>query len=313
MSIAGTAMCRAGERHCEDWRRLRGRDASYFAPDPREGIPDVGWAQSDMGELWADADADEPKYGRPSICAAVKRLEQDKRVEPAITDAVIASTPGGVGELAGLAARMKSPQSLARKIADKSASVDPFKLAEVGQTPQAMVAAETKDTIRYTVRVEDPGAVVSQARTVVSGLQSRGFKVVEAESFYSDGAPYKGLHTTIQAPDGARFELQFHSRLSLEVKEGPESEGGTGGIHKFYEFYRERNNRRTLRGREMASACYDECVRQSRSVPMPQGIEDLTSLGGTEVVKVGGVPDWYIAPEQRKEYTTDVRNDTSWR
>jgi len=307
-------MRRAGERHDEDWARLRGRDARYFAPECAEGVPDVAWAYSedprartDMAALWAEAETNGGAgpvggVGRPELCAAVKRIERDKLVEPTITRDVMSSTEKG--ELAGLASRVKSPKSMARKIRDKSAGRED----EPGSV-QTQVADGLKDTIRYTDKVARPNELVGEARTVTNNLVTHGYRVVEAESFYADGAPYKGLHTTIEAPDGTKFELQFHSAESLEVKEGPESSGGTGGIHVFYEHYREAKNRKDWRGQEVCSACWDECVRQSGTVKTPVGMDGLTELGGCKVTQVvAEKPWWYIEPEEREEYTGNVRD-----
>jgi len=301
-------------RHCEDYAQLRGRDAQYFAPERAEGVPDVAWAYSedpririDMAALWAEAETNGGAgpvdgIGRPELCAAVKRIERDKLIEPTITRDVMSST--GKGELAGLAFRVKSPKSMARRIKDKSAGWED----EPGLV-QIQVADGLKDTIRYTDKVVSPDDLVGEARTVTSNLAARGYKVVEAESFYADGAPYKGLHTTIEAPDGTRFELQFHSAQSLEVKEGPESAGGTGGIHVFYEYYRDKKNLKDWKGKEVCSACWDECVRQSSAVQTPADMDGLTDLGGCEVTRIAvEKPSWYIEPDEREEYTGNVRD-----
>ena len=54
-------MCRAGERHCVNWGRLRKHAITDFAPESREGVPDVTWAHGESGidvaELWKAADA----------------------------------------------------------------------------------------------------------------------------------------------------------------------------------------------------------------------------------------------------------------
>lgn len=300
-------MCRAGERHCVNWGRLRKRAITDFAPESREGVPDVAWAHGESGidvaELWEAADANGGAGlpggpGRAAVCAALLRCEQDKIAEPQITTDVMACVAAGEGKLAGLGFRMKSPTSMARKIASKTKK----RIDKSGSPLHAQIAASLTDTIRYTDEVHSPDQLVGEARTVTQNLRQRGYRIVEAESFYAEGAVYKGLHTTVETPEGLRFELQFHSKESLEVKEGPE------GIHVFYEHYRQARFRRDRRGAEVSSACWDECVRRSRKVRMPPGVEKLDELGGCKVTHITPMkPQWYVDPHNRKEYTERVR------
>lgn len=300
-------MCRAGERHCVNWGRLRKRAITDFAPESREGVPDVAWAHGesriDVAELWEAADANGGAGlpggpGRAEVCAALLRCEQDKVAETQITTDVIACVTAGEGELAGLGFRMKSPTSMARKIALTATG----RIDKSGSPLHTQIAASLTDTIRYTDEVRSPDQLVGEARTVAQNLRQRGYRIVEAESFYAEGAVYKGLHTTVETPEGLRFELQFHSKESLEVKEGPE------GIHVFYEHYRQSWCWRDRRGAEVSSACWDECVRRSRKVRMPPGMKELNELGGCEVKHITPMkPQWYIDPQNRKEYTERVR------
>ena len=290
-----------------NWERLRKRTITDFAPESREGVPDVAWAHGESGidvaELWEAANANGGDGlpggpGRAAVCAALLRCEQDKIAEPQITTDMMACVAAGEGKLAGLGFRMKSPTSIARKIASKTKK----RIDKSGSPLHAQIAASLTDTIRYTDEVHSPDQLVEEARTVTQNLRQRGYRIVEAESFYAEGAVYKGLHTTVETPEGLRFELQFHSKESLEVKEGPE------GIHVFYEHYRQSWCWRDRRGAEVSSACWDECVRRSRKVRMPPGVEELDELGGCKVTHTAPMkPQWYVDPHNRKEYTERVR------
>lgn len=300
-------MCRAGERHCVNRGRLRKHAITDFAPEPREGVPDVVWAHGesrvDVAELWEAADANGGAGlpggpGRAEVCAALLRCEQDKVAEPRITADVMACVAAGEGELTGLGFRMKSPTSMARKIAARAKG----RIDDSGSPLHAQIAASLTDTIRYTDKVRLPDQLVGEARAVTQNLRQRGYRIVDVESFYAEGAAYKGLHTTVETPEGLRIELQFHSQESLEVKEGPE------GIHVFYEHYRQSWCWRDRRGVEVSSACWDECVRRSRRVRTPPGLEELDELGGCKVTHVPPAkPQWYVDPQLRKEYTERVR------
>ncbi|KLL95735.1 hypothetical protein NJ76_23330 [Rhodococcus sp. IITR03] len=88
---------------------------------------------------------------------------------------------------------MKSPASLARKLADRVKAA-PF--AE----PERIVEKIT-DVVRYTA-ISPPEHMVATARAMAAGLSHRGWMVIEAEQSYLDGNQYKGLHMLARHPDG---------------------------------------------------------------------------------------------------------------
>lgn len=122
-----------------------------------------------------------------------------KEQEAQMTSDVLAALPGGA-RMHGLAFRMKSPESLARKLNDrikKSPMRDPEQIAD-GIT----------DVVRYTA-ISDPNQVVATARTMASQLAERGWTVIEVEQSYIDGNQYKGLHMLARHSSGRVAE--FHS------------------------------------------------------------------------------------------------------
>jgi len=246
-----------------------------------------------MESLWEESRRpDFTEFTHKALGAAVARTLADKRVEPAITSAMMAAVEpeGNTAELEGLAARVKSPGSMARKIKDKS--------MYTGRS-EADVAASLKDTIRYTVRARDRNDLVETARRVADRLVAQGYEFEEVESFYAEDAPYKGLHATVRdRKSGTRVEVQFHSEESLEVKEGPLGSGGMrhGGNHEDYEFYRSAENVRKHPWE--CSRAYDRCVERSRRLQEPAGLDELKTLGGCPVQQVGVTPVdelvWYV-------------------
>lgn len=245
-----------GGRRCADYERLKACTASDFAPDPVEGVPDVVWRKDDLQELWTN----EPD-GRASLCAALMVMEQAKAQEPETTRAVMNAAAASGSECAHLEQRMKSPQSLVRKIrteqelsAENGASASP-----------EQIAGEMKDVIRYTVIHRDHSQLANVTVGTVRSLQQQGWDIRKIKSTYADGAPYKGIHVQISgtAPDGMIAEVQVHSTDSLEVK---------NQNHEAYEIYRDIT--KSKRERREARA---ECVRRSSTLPTIKGLDMLTA------------------------------------
>lgn len=157
----------------------------------------------------------------------------------------------------GLEFRMKSPQSLARKIADR-----------VQTRPQLSAdehADRLTDVVRYTAVATEADQVVPTAQHMLATLREQGWEVVEAEHSYVPGNPYKGLHTLVRRGT-VTAELQFHSEASQGVKDR---------YHVEYEVARDSTQplERRLEADATMRRVWDE-------VPTPAGLHDLSELGG---------------------------------
>ena len=87
------------------------------------------------------------------------------------------------------------------------------------------------DVIRYT-SVSDVGDYYSDFNRAISTLTAKGYQVVEVTDFWKlteesrAKGGYKGINVKMDSPDGAHFELQFHTPESLQAKES---------VHVLYE------------------------------------------------------------------------------
>lgn len=190
------------------------------------------------------------------VSEALGRMTEVRAAEEQITTDIVAAGPTH-----GLEFRMKSPSSLARKIADKASARRHESVAEISDRLQ--------DLVRYTAITDNHDDLVKSARSTINHLRSRGYEVIEAESSYVDGNPYKGLHTILRSPAGLEFELQVHSRLSQEVKDG---------LHVDYEISRDESrpwDQRVSAGRRNVAA--------AARIPTPPGLDRLKTLGGCPV------------------------------
>jgi len=206
---------------------------------------------------WGDHPSSAADLARVHGTAAAVRslwlLEQAVAVEPEVTAQFLSALPSGTAPYQ-LSRRVKSPESLARKIRDWQDANRPFPI---------------DDLMRYTVLTETPDDLVAAARRTVDGLNDHGWRATYAMHSYTEGSRYKGIHALFKRPGLARVEVQFHSVASAKVKEA---------TTRWYEIERS------------ASATPDErtqarwqCVELSAALVQPPGIDGLTRLGGRRV------------------------------
>ena len=154
-----------------------------------------------------------------------------------------------------LVRRVKSPESLARKIRDWQGS---------------NARRPIDDLLRYTVLTESPDELVAAAVQTADALTERGWQVAYAMHSYTDGSRYKGLHAYLRTPDISRIEIQWHSIASVQDQ-------GTDDT-----VVRDRSQRARDR-RRADSRPADSAWRLSAQLRPPDGIDDLTELGGKRV------------------------------
>lgn len=154
--------------------------------------------------------------------AAAETLERVAQVEPAVTE-LLGGIAGQVGaKLEGLDYRLKSAESLARKIrADAGA-----KMIAPGEA-----AERISDALRYTL-VADGKNYAGHVQATQAELERQGWVQYDHswKNYWPSGDAYDGYNTVlVNRATGERFELQFHTPESLATKEK---------CHKFYERYR---------------------------------------------------------------------------
>ena len=192
-------------------------------------------------------------HGTDAASRSLWLLEQAAAIEPNVTEQFLASLPSTASPYQ-LARRVKSPESLARKIRDWIDTERRFPV---------------DDVLRYTVLTESADDLVAAARSTVDELDSRGWRVKYAMHSYTDGSRYKGIHAYLTPPGIARAEVQFHSIPSVGVKEM---------TAPWYEIERSA----TASPDERASA-RRECIELSATLQQPSGIGGLRTLGGKRV------------------------------
>lgn len=135
-------------------------------------------------------------------------IEKAKNAEPAITEGLKALAEGAGAKLVDLEFRLKSPESLARKVVQKA--------ADKGISIEA-AGKGINDAVRYTMLLKDDD-YSSATDAVISKLEAEGNKRIDVENFWAPGNPYKGINTVFESKEGQRFELQFHTKGSFATK-----------------------------------------------------------------------------------------------
>jgi len=147
--------------------------------------------------------------------------------------------------------RLKTHESLIRKIAAISAS----EKIPCGE-------AEIYDALRYTMVPEVECDYATMTCDAINEFERLGYSV-RSKNYWklpSDDATYRGVNAAISAPNGTKFEMQFHTLQSLSAT--------NEYLHKLYEEQRLIDNN-TFRWVELN----DKMNKIARSIPVPEGIE----------------------------------------
>jgi hypothetical protein len=183
----------AWERHVEKYPERE-------RPTPRTQ-PDGSWEADGGRRLSPEQNAEASK-----ACADI-RDEGEQVVLPAM-QRVEAADPER--HLAGLDNMLKGEDRLKEKIADA--------LRARPELTVMQALAIVPDPVRFTLRYS-PERYADGVRADVDRLKAEGFELIKLKNLWA-GDQYKGINSQWRRPEtGSRFEMQFHTRESLEAKE----------------------------------------------------------------------------------------------
>lgn len=197
--------------------------------------------------------------------AATELLKKAKAAEPKITADLQGIVGGTSGKLEGLEYRLKGRDSLVRKIKSDINSGEALE----------DVKEKLFDLVRYT-ECSSSKTLVNDYITTINELEAKGYKVLRVKNtLKKKDVAYRGINTVIETPDGYRFELQFHTPESLDVKEK---------VHKLYE---------KQRADGISKVEYDKLDKEMRemsnAIPDPDdidAIEPFDTFKGEKAIKV---------------------------
>ena len=207
------------------------------------------WANNAVADV-------EPEQGQSREAIALARGVREKAVaaEPAITKLVQAVADQSGAKLEGLSQRIKSTDSLSRKIdldSEKEYQGDRNKAAE-----------EISDANRYTISVND-NDYADTLKSTVSAFEETGWKV-RVKNFWQSGDPYDGVNVKAER-DGIKVEVQVHTPKSYQVKEK--------ALHDVYEVYRKSTDD------SVRESTWNKMVGIAKRVPRPSNYTTVLGVG----------------------------------
>lgn len=199
--------------------------------------------------------ANEKKKHEAEIKAvASSKIAEAVKAEPGITKNLTGIAAKNGATMVGLEYKLKTASSLERKVRTEC--------QEKGMTPEQAIK-KMYDVNRYTMQADESNFTATVKNTF-STLEGEGYKVERVKNTFQKGKEYVAVNCVLSDKNGTRFELQFHTKKSLEVKEVN---------HKLYEEQRADSTpaaRRKELGQIMAN--------NTNSIPIPAGIETVKSF-----------------------------------
>ena len=208
--------------------------------------------QSDFIDIFLGGSPERKEVFLKAKAQSEALIEDAEKAEATRTKALVDLVASTGGEMIGLEYRLKSDESLTRKIFDR---------AEASGQPPEEVAKEMKDVLRYTT-VFKPEAYVAGVQETVAKLLSSGHKKVKFKNTWGNATGYLGINAVFATPEGAMFELQFHTADSFHAKDK--------GTHALYEEQRRLpvDSPRYAELEELQQDVFDQVTR-------PEGAEKL--------------------------------------
>lgn len=133
--------------------------------------------------------------------------------EPEISRQVKAIANKTGMEVVGFDYRIKSKDSFLRKV-------------EANYSPDG-TPYSVRDIVRYTFTANTDELTLKTQEAMYSFEQTGYNTIVVKNTWVREDSPYKGINTTLVAPNGQEFELQYHTPESFELKNGK--------LHELYE------------------------------------------------------------------------------
>jgi hypothetical protein len=242
---------------------------NYWTEVPRFermwGVHETKWPKETQPAARVDRSADPPGswrsdsnlfLGPDNHARAKDAIRRARDTEPRITADLESMTNETLpsAELVGLEFRCKGEERLKEKVAE-ALQRRPDSTAEES-------VQNINDVVRYTVQL-DRDNYTSGHRQVTEELQKRGYEMFYSKNHWKD-LEYKGINTRWLAPDGQKFELQFHTPESYHAKQEV--------THEAYERIR---NPMTTRVELAELKGFQQEV--SKWIPVPDGATDIAN------------------------------------
>ena len=189
-----------------------------------------------------------------AIKAATDIRNRSIKLEPEITGNLVGLADKYGGSFQQLDQRLKSTDSLARKI-DMISNGEGISTADAAKT--------ISDSIRYTMTVPDANYTAA-TKSMVAQFESDGYNV-RVKNYWQQGDSYQGINMKL-TKNGITTEFQLHTPKSFNVKETK--------LHKVYERFRE-----APVGSPARTSAYARMVAIVSTIPIPPAYDELLTVG----------------------------------
>ena len=196
----------------------------------------------------------DPKYGPEAARLARDLRARVEVAEPWITHTMIGIASSNGATMEQLEYRLKSTESLARKIHDTGDSKFNGDLEKA--------ASAIDDAVRYTMIVDDD-KYVRAVQHIVHTFEGDGYALFN-KNYWQPGDAYDGMNIKLTR-GGITAELQMLTPESLDAKEH---------THADYEIYRDPTKSMSAR-----KAAWDSMVAFAAKTPRPQPYQTLMDIG----------------------------------
>lgn len=179
------------------------------------GTPGMKWGVRRYQEKGSSkrTPAGKKRYSHSSTGLAGEIYQNARKHEPKITKDVVRSIKSVGAKTYGLKNRLKTEDSLKRKIHDDS------KYNGISITK---AAKDVKDAIRYTALLDDDKFTEGYS-VIKKDLENQGYTETRCRNYFDrfrkGTANHKQITSVYENADGTRFELQFHTPSSIKAKE----------------------------------------------------------------------------------------------
>lgn len=182
------------------------------------------------------------------------KLKHINKIEPEITKFLKDVSNSENSELFGLDYRIKTKESLIRKIISDSKE----KAIPIKETTN-----QINDILRYTM-INDDESFTYKYFKIIEKMKEKGYNVIRVKNTFVDGVTYNGINTLVQSKSGDIFELQFHTPESIKVKENE--------LHKLYEKQRLLDKDKD---KKKWDSLTEEMIKISNTIPIPKNVERI--------------------------------------
>ena len=214
------------------------------------------------------------KTERLALQKANLTIRQAKINEPVITQNLQSVAKQTGGEMAGLDKRFKTEESLTRKFADRTqpyirkAERQGRNIDEVRSNRLSELSINNNDALRYTMTFS-PENYVEGYQATVKSLEKQGYKLTQSDNYWmtkgtEKDTGYRGINVTFIAPNGQKFELQFHTPESFKFK---------NDNHYLYE-----EARKSSASEERKREIKQQNIKLAEPLEMPKEIDKIKNI-----------------------------------